>query len=136
MSDDRYDAPRRPCAECPWRKDVPTGHFAAERFKALAETAYDLSTRIFACHKSAEEHPTICAGFLSRGADHNLTVRVAYGRGELKQADRTGDLPLYDDYRAMAVANGVAADEPILKLCRGARGDTPPSHSTSERFFR
>lgn len=121
MSLPAYDAPRRPCAECPWRRDVPIGHFPPERFQALAHTAYDLSTRVFTCHKSAEDHPIVCAGFLSRGAEHNLSVRLAYARGQLDPAVRAGDIPLYEDYRAMAVANGVPLDDPSLQACRGRR---------------
>lgn len=119
MEPDGLNAPRRPCAECPWRRDVAPGYFEPERFKALADTAYDLSRQVFACHKSADQHPTMCAGFLSRGADHNLTVRFAYIRGELEQRDRSGDMPLYEDYRAMAIANGVDVDDASLSLCRG-----------------
>lgn len=118
-----FDAPRRPCAECPWRRDVAIGHFEPTRFKELAHTAYDLSRWVFACHKSADEHPTMCAGFLSRGADHNLTVRVAYMQGELEQLDRSGDMPLYEDYRAMATANGVDVDDPSLSRCRSRQGE-------------
>lgn len=130
MSEHEFDAPRRPCAECPWRRDVATGRFEPERFQALAHTAYDLSTRVFACHKSAEEHPTLCAGFLSRGADHNLTVRLAYAREALEQLDRSGDLPLYDNYRDMAVANGVAIDDPSIQACRGMRGEPVYAHES------
>lgn len=28
-----------PCAECPWRRDVPPGQFTAERFEALRVSA-------------------------------------------------------------------------------------------------
>ncbi len=67
----------------------------------------------------------MCAGFLSRGADHNLTVRLAYARGDLVQLERSGDLPLYEDYRAMAVANGVECDDPSLSSCRGPQVGLP-----------
>ena len=112
------EAPRRPCAECPWRRDVSPGRFPAARFRDLARTAYDMADTVFACHKSAEDHPTMCAGFLARGALHNKTVRVAYITGQLEQADRSGMMPLYPDYRAMAVANGVDPDDPALAPCR------------------
>ena len=51
---------RRPCAECPWRRDVAAGKFSSERFDALADTSggpgceAPLSAPMFACHKTAE----------------------------------------------------------------------------------
>lgn len=119
MSYDRsLEAPRKPCAECPWRQDVEPGQFAVERFRDMARTAYDLAEPIFACHKSAEAHPTVCAGFLARGAHHNLTVRLAYARGRIEELDRSGDVPLYADYKSMAIANGVDPEDPVLLPCR------------------
>ena len=119
MTEERvFDAPRKPCAECPWRTDVAPNRFTPERFRTLARTSYDMAKTIFACHKSAEEHPTVCAGFLSRGAAHNLTIRLAYCRGELEQLDRSSEVPLYADYRAMAIANGVDPADIALIPCR------------------
>ena len=109
---------RWPCGGCPWRVDQ-TGMFPAEAFVHSAETAYDLSTHTFACHESGTEHPAICAGFLLHGADHNLIVRMrsANGRIDLGAVHDDG-FELHVDYVAMAVANGVAADDPALTRCR------------------
>lgn len=106
-----------PCAACPWRKDVAPGEFRAERYRKLAASAYDRSFVIFACHKSKEGGEIACAGFLERGADHNLAVRLAY-MGRLEFKDRSGGLELHEDYRALAVANGVEPDDPALAPCR------------------
>lgn len=112
-------AQRRPCAECPWRVDVAPGQFPAERYRTLAASAYDLSHVIFACHKSTEGSDVVCAGFLARGADHNLAVRMAYSRGDLDfDVNRAGPFALHDDFRSMAIANGVAPDDPALGPCR------------------
>lgn len=111
-------AQRRPCAECPWRRDVEPGQFGPDRFRALAGTAEDRSTTLFACHKSAEGGEIVCAGFLARGAEHNLSVRFAYARGELEPLDRGEGFDLVEDYREMAVRNGVPADAPELENCR------------------
>jgi hypothetical protein len=108
---------RRPCAGCPWRKDQ-NGSFPAEAFRQSAETAYDMSTHTFACHESGTKKPAICAGFLLRGANHNLAVRIAYIKGKLADDVTDGGHDLHDNYRAMAVANGVAPDDPALTLCR------------------
>ena len=59
-----------------------------------------------------------CAGFLERGANHNLAVRMAYIRGDLEFIDRSAGLPLHPCYRSIAIANGVPADDPALAACR------------------
>lgn len=94
------------------------GEFDVERYRVLAASAYDMSHMVFACHKSEEGADVVCAGFLERGADHNFAIRLAYIRGDLQLIDRSGGLPLHADYRALAVANGVDPDDPVLRPCR------------------
>jgi hypothetical protein len=107
---------RRPCADCPWRKDA-VGVFSPEAFRHSAETAYDMATHTFACHAAGAGQPRLCAGFLLRGATHNLTVRLLQLRGhDLSATD--GGHALHASYAAMAVANGVAPDDPALAPCR------------------
>lgn len=110
---------RKPCKNCPWRKDVAPGEFSADDFRRLANTAYDLAHQVFTCHKTTEAKPHICAGFLLRGADNNLTVRFNYGHA--MQTVQDGGHPLHGNYREMAIANGVAADDPALTACRDWR---------------
>lgn len=107
----------RPCAECPWRRDA-LGQFTPERFIALAHTAYDMSMVQFACHKSPEGGEFACAGFLERGADHNLAVRLCYISGAYERLDRSGGVDLVDDYREMAIRMGIPACHPALRPCR------------------
>ncbi len=109
--------PKKPCSECPWRRDVPAGHFQPERYRILANTAEDMSCHIFACHKSANDKPTACAGFILRGARHNLSLRLAYSRGDIGDVS-DGGYPLFDNYRQMAIANGVPSDDRALRNCR------------------
>lgn len=109
---------RKPCSDCPWRKDA-TGEFPAEAFRHSAATAYDMSTRVFSCHQSGTGKPSICAGFLLRGADHNLLVRMRYMKGEIDPEQISdGGLELHESYRAMAEANGVEPGDPALDRCR------------------
>jgi hypothetical protein len=114
----RLSAPNRPCGNCPWRLDVEPGEFSAERYKVLAASAYDRSFVIFQCHKSTDEKPVACAGFLSRGAAHNLAVRLAYSSRGLEPKDRSGGLELHPNFRSLAVANGVEPDDCSLSDCR------------------
>jgi len=111
----------KPCTECPWRLDVATGRFPPERFVELAATAYDMSMTQFACHKSPEGAEFGCAGFALRGAMHNLGARLAARAGRLEHEKISSGQALYDNFRAMAVANGVPADHPALGPCRDDR---------------
>lgn len=114
---------RKPCFDCPWRKDAKIGEFPAESFRVSANTAADMSTHQFSCHNSGTEKPATCAGFLLRGADHNLSVRLGRMNGRIDlDAVSDGGVPLYESYRAMAEANGVSPDDPALAQCRGPYG--------------
>jgi hypothetical protein len=73
-----------------------------------------MSFGIFTCHKTSDGDAMACAGFLERGADHNLAVRLAYSFHRLDRLDRSGGLELFDNYRAMAEANGVDPSDPDL----------------------
>ena len=108
---------RRVCADCPWRKDA-VGVFPPEAFRHSAETAADMAMHTFACHTAGTANTKICAGFLLRGADHNLTVRLLRMRGQLQDdVDATGH-ELHAGYRSMAIANGVPSDDPSLASSR------------------
>lgn len=107
---------REPCPDCPWRTDA-TGKFPAEAFRHSAPTAYDMSDRIFSCHQSGSKKPATCAGFLLRGADHNLAVRLGKIQGKYAKVSDGGH-ELHASYRAMAIANGIPSDDPVLAGCR------------------
>ncbi|WP_425425580.1 DUF6283 family protein [Amycolatopsis marina] len=80
---------RRPCAECPWRRDTPPGQFPADRYAALAHTSgapgaeARLDAPMFACHKTADGHEQACAGWLAVAGVHHLGVRLAVATGRL-----------------------------------------------------
>lgn len=107
---------KEPCPQCPWREDA-VGVFPPEAFRHSAGTAYDMSTHNFACHDSGTRKPAVCAGFLLRGADHNLAVRLQRMQGNYDDVSDGGHV-LHDSYRAMAIANGVPPDDPVLAPCR------------------
>jgi hypothetical protein len=108
---------RTPCPGCPWRTEND-GSFPPEAFKHSANTAYDMSQHVFACHESGVKAGHTCAGFLLRGADHNMSVRVGYLTGKYRDDVAEGDVNLHENYRSMAIANGVASDDPVLAPCR------------------
>lgn len=109
---------REPCGGCPWRVDQ-TGQFPAEAFCHSASTAYDMAAHTFACHESGKDKPAICAGFLLRGAYHNMSVRLKVINGSIDIATVSdGGHELHESYRDMAEANGVEPDDPALRRCR------------------
>lgn len=108
---------RKPCSDCPWRRDA-VGKFPAEAFKHSANTAYDMAEAKFACHQSGSERPATCAGFLLKGAEHNLAVRLARMSGTITDDVDCEGHELHENYRAMAVANGVDPNDPALAPCR------------------
>lgn len=112
-------AQKSPCANCPWRKDIPPGEFPPERFRATAGTAYDAAIPLFACHKSKDDDPVTCAGFLLRHGVHNLSVRLNQLQGFDLGAVSDRGLPLHATFREMAIANGVDPADPLLIPIRG-----------------
>lgn len=109
---------RKPCSTCPWRVDA-VGEFPAEAFRHSAGTAYDMAGSEFGCHQSDAGKPATCAGYLLRGARHNMAtpLKVITGKIDFDSISDDG-LELFNSYRAMAVANGVAPDDPVLDQCR------------------
>jgi hypothetical protein len=106
---------RRPCAECPWRRDTPRGMFTQERYDALADTSgargaeAPIDAPLFACHKSAEGREEACAGWLAAvGAEH-LGVRLAVVSGRIPASALAppDDWPaLFASYDEMARTQG------------------------------
>jgi hypothetical protein len=104
---------RRPCPECPWRR-VNAGTFPAGAFLLSASTAYDMARHVFGCHQAGAGHPMTCAGGAVRES-HNLSLRMR--AAEVALVEDLG-AELFDDYREMAVANGVDPADPVLSRCR------------------
>lgn len=118
VSEDFHSYRRKPCAKCPWRADA-VGEFPADAFRHSANTAYDMSEHEFGCHESGKDKPATCAGYLLRGAAHNLTTRLKVISRKIDlQAVSDDGFQLFESYREMAEANGVPPDDPILAPCR------------------
>lgn len=114
----KFCARPQPCPKCPWRVDA-VGQFPAEAFRQSASTAYDMATNMFSCHDAGAKKPATCAGFLLRGADHNMAVRMKVVMREFSfAAVSDGGHELFESYRAMAIANGVPEDDPVIEPCR------------------
>lgn len=109
-------ARKRPCAECPWRRDTDPGQFPAIRYEALRETTGErgreapLGSSMFACHKSTEDDPLACAGWLAAVGYENLTARLLIAQGAMAMPEPDASWPpLFESYDGMA---SVQAGEP------------------------
>ncbi len=88
------------------------------RQKAYVEKAKGAGNE-FACHQSGAEKPATCAGYLLRGARHNMATRLKAMSGKIDFASISDDgLELFESYRDMAEANGVSPNDPVLRQCR------------------
>jgi len=120
----RYAYVRSPCAQCPWRRDLPTKVFPAEAFRHSARCAEDLAMTTFACHMTGTKRPATCAGFiLSDDAPHNLMLRMKAHSGALdfRNVKPLPGVETFRTYSDMAVANGVKLNDPTLIATRSRR---------------
>lgn len=100
-------AANQPCANCPWRRDVPPGEFSRERYEALRASVgqpgaeCQIDAPWFACHKSGDGKEIACAGWLAAVGGEHLGVRLAVIGGRLPACalDPKPDWPpLFEDY--------------------------------------
>ncbi len=116
---------RRPCDECPWRRDAQPGRFTRERWEKLVSTTArhggsrdgyqpGIGDPMFACHKTPDELERACAGWLAvEGRDH-VTVRLACAMGELPYdaLDPSPDWPPLFESIAAAAAHDRGEEVP------------------------
>lgn len=112
---------REPCAQCPWRKDA-VGVFPTEAFRHSGETGTKVGQagepRMFACHANGSEKPAACAGYILASRDTiGWQAAVRTRRFDPAKVHSAG-LDLFPGYFEMAVANGVAPDDPAIAGCR------------------
>lgn len=117
---------RQPCASCPYRRDVPSGLWAAEEYEKLPDydgPTWGQSPAVFACHKDTGD---VCAGWLGHTDPAELlAVRLGINTGDLDPECLTyrTDVPLWPTGAAAAhhgladVANpGPRAERAIAAL--------------------
>jgi hypothetical protein len=99
----------RPCASCPYRKEVPSGVWDVSEYAKLPEydgdTAYQ-SPASFYCH---QQDGSVCAGWLGHRDPYDLlAVRLGVRSGLLDEScfDYTTDVPLFAS-GAEAAAHGL-----------------------------
>lgn len=115
---------RRPCPECPWKRDSEPGKFPPERYQALrctsrrpdarGGTEAQLGDPLFACHMTHEGHEHACAGWLAVEGWGHLAVRIAVLSGAVPQCQLRpgpGWPALYGSYAELAAANGAGEED-------------------------
>ncbi len=82
-----------PCDSCPWRTDQDSSSipgFKEDLARGLLKTVgpEDGFRKIMACHKSPQEKPFACRGYLAMEGYNNISVRllVATGNSPAPQA--------------------------------------------------
>ena len=80
---------KRPCDECPWRKDSEQGRFTPERWAVLSASSSDgnfgadFDAPLFACHKTPDGKERACAGWLAMEGINHPRVRLDLVTGAL-----------------------------------------------------
>lgn len=136
MADLRPPAPR-PCVSCPYRRDVPSGVWAAEEYDKLRR--YDAAMpfqprRVFLCHQTDGDgsNDRLCAGWVGcHGAEDLLALRFAVVNDRISGddweavLDYVSPVPLFasgaeaaEHGQAEIETPGVRAVEAIGKICR------------------
>ncbi|MEM6107450.1 DUF6283 family protein [Mycobacterium sp. 050272] len=124
----RGPAPQ-PCASCPYRRDVPSGIWAAEEYAKLP--AYDADTpfqppHLFLCHQTSADDPRarVCAGWVGCHGSDLLALRLAAARGiidgaelDVNRTTTTTSVPLFTSGAAAADHGLRDIDTPGIKAC-------------------
>jgi hypothetical protein len=97
----------RPCGSCPYRRDVPSGVWAAHEYDKLVD--YDQPTWaqppiLFMCH---QRDGCVCAGWLACHGGELLALRIGVFSGAVQPAlfEYTTDVPVFAS-GAAAAAHG------------------------------
>jgi hypothetical protein len=124
MSDTNPPAPR-PCASCPYRRDIPPGVWVAEEYAKLPE--YDKPTGeqpagVFMCH---QRDGRVCAGWAGcHDHDETLALRLAVMRGSITVEtldairDYETDVPLFATGQEAADHGMSGVDDPDQRARR------------------
>jgi hypothetical protein len=81
---------KRPCDECPWRKDAEPERFTRDRWDSLARSSArpdgssaEYFDPLFACHKTDEGKERVCAGWLAMEGINHPRIRLGLVVGEI-----------------------------------------------------
>lgn len=106
---ERLQAPARPCASCPYRKDIPSGIWEQHEYDKLPEydgPTWAQSPKLFLCH---QRDGNICGGWLAcHDPQELLALRFSAGDIDPKVFFYETDIPVFAS-GAEARAHGIRA---------------------------
>ena len=116
----------RPCATCPYRRDVPSGIWAREEYEKLR--AYDGdtmqqmeagATRVFMCHQADGK---LCAGWAGcHDMEENLAMRFSHNQVDSSVYEYQSPVPLFDSGSEAADHGEAEIKEPSPAAQQAAR---------------
>ncbi|WP_330253047.1 DUF6283 family protein [Nocardia sp. NBC_00565] len=80
----------RPCESCPYRRDVPSGVWAAEEYDKLRDFDDQHGARmtaLFYCHQhdADDERSRLCAGWVGCHGHSSIGLRIAVASGRVSR---------------------------------------------------
>jgi hypothetical protein len=105
----------RPCASCPYRRDVPTGLWEASEYAKLPRYDEDTPNQPAATFHCHQQDGHVCAGWLGVGDPGELlAVRIGVMAGALDPScmTYTTDVPLHESHAAAARHGMSGVDDP------------------------
>lgn len=79
---------RVPCGSCPYRRDVPSGLWAAEEYDKLPRFDLDTMSQPFGAFFCHQQNERLCAGWVGcHDMNESLGLRMAASRGILTVED-------------------------------------------------
>ncbi len=98
---------KTPCSNCPWRRESDPDEWPRERWLNLVERTID-GLQAMACHKSPEDQPSPCAGFVAQVGAESIGLRLLAAKGSFLPDDyASGDPSLYANFGEMLRAKGI-----------------------------
>ena len=111
---------RRPCATCPYRRDVPSGIWSPAEYRKLPEYDGEMarqSCKVFLCHQGTGP---LCAGWVAtHGPENLLAVRIGISIDAVSPEvlGYTTSVPVFTT-GAEAAAHGMSnIDDPAPEAC-------------------
>ena len=102
---------RKPCANCPWRRDAEPGYWHPDHFRDIWRTCQDDGHSLMLCHKSSKDvdEPLVCQGWIRVLKTDAVGVRIALiqGRVTAEEMDDLDTADLYASFDEMMAANGI-----------------------------
>lgn len=100
---------RKPCENCPWRRDAPPKYWHPDHFRSIWQNCQDDGLRVMQCHRSATTTAMlVCQGWARVLGTDAIGVRIALLQGDLT-IEETNDVDGFDlfTFEEMMVANDI-----------------------------